>query len=389
MSSSLSKYIVNNINDHKIRETDFDQTSSLYRPKEEELFFNASAQHFRHTDSVFCCASSPVDSKIFVSGGGDDKAILWHVVDNGSIHTKTQSRFFMLEKHTDSVAAVAFNYSGEYIATAGLDGLCCIWSSKDGKLIHALEGPEDGLEWVSWHSRGNVVIAGGPDATCWMWNAAKGRCINVYAGHSAALTCGRFSSNGKRIITGSLDSSLRIWEPRSGRSELVSGHGFQKDAVTCLAVHPSKPIVVCGGDQGGLTICNIQAAKALATLQFKESIESIAICGMSNTAIAGTVKGKLIIVDINQARVRGTWDKPHRGVITKIVPINSAQSPLVLTCSTDGTLNVWDSRSGNANAVQKQFQGHHDAILDMSVTHDGKKVMTVSDDQTVLVFDLQ
>lgn len=49
-----------------------------------------------------------------VTGGGDDKAVLFDVTSG--------SKLFELTGHTDSIVDTAFNATGTLVATAGLEG---------------------------------------------------------------------------------------------------------------------------------------------------------------------------------------------------------------------------------------------------------------------------
>lgn len=57
-----------------------------------------------------------------------------------------------LEGHQDSVCGVAFNCTGEYLATIDMNGMIKVWNTADGHLVKTLEGPEE-AEWIRWHNK--------------------------------------------------------------------------------------------------------------------------------------------------------------------------------------------------------------------------------------------
>ena len=61
-------------------------------------------------------------------------------------------------KHTELVRSVAFNPTGEYIASGSLDKCLYIWSVKDGTLIKTHKG-NSGINEVAWNSAGDKVAA--------------------------------------------------------------------------------------------------------------------------------------------------------------------------------------------------------------------------------------
>lgn len=101
-----------------------------------------------HTDSVLCVAFNPKKPLQFATGGQDDKAYLHQIVDD-----KIQS--LCLDGHQDSVCGVAFNCTGEYLATIDMNGMIKVWSTTNGHLVKTLEGPEE-AEWIRWHNKVGV-----------------------------------------------------------------------------------------------------------------------------------------------------------------------------------------------------------------------------------------
>lgn len=92
-----------------------------------------------------CVAFNPKIPLQFATGGQDDKAYLHQIVND-------QIQSICLDGHKDSVCGVAFNYTGEYVATVDMNGIIKVWSTKNGQLIKTLEGPEE-VEWVCWHNK--------------------------------------------------------------------------------------------------------------------------------------------------------------------------------------------------------------------------------------------
>jgi ribosome assembly protein SQT1 len=229
---------------------------------EEEEVVDSPQLHVRfasHQDSVYGVANHPTQEGLILSGGGDDKAYLWNAVDGAPIAE--------LAGHTDSIIAVAFSTDGSLCATGGMDGSVKIWDGLTGAFQRTLEGPSEQIEWIKWHSKGNVILAGCGDCTCWMWLATTGACMQVFAGHEGSVTCGSFTSSGKAVVTGSSDGSLRIWNPKSGACmHTFSGHYWHEAAINVLAVHPTSPVVITGGQDCTCRLIHVQNRKYLGML---------------------------------------------------------------------------------------------------------------------------
>lgn len=95
-----------------------------------------------------------------------------------------------LAGHTDTVACVAIDPSGEVIATGGMDGVTRLWDIASGELKAALEGPTEAIEWLDWHPKGTILALGSQDMTSWMFNCVSTHCMQVFTGHAGAVMAG-------------------------------------------------------------------------------------------------------------------------------------------------------------------------------------------------------
>lgn len=142
-----------------------------------------------HHAPVYAITMHPVHTSIVLSGGGDDRGILWNLETGQVIHA--------FSGHQDSVVATGFSFDGKYAATGGYDGIILVWETITGALSQKLEGPSQEVEWICWHQRGYILLAGSADGTVWMWLATTGECMQVFTGHDQGVTCGSFTSSGK------------------------------------------------------------------------------------------------------------------------------------------------------------------------------------------------
>eukprot|EP01062_Namystynia_karyoxenos_P029015 TRINITY_DN21875_c0_g1_i1.p1 TRINITY_DN21875_c0_g1~~TRINITY_DN21875_c0_g1_i1.p1 ORF type:complete len:648 (+),score=173.23 TRINITY_DN21875_c0_g1_i1:120-2063(+) len=77
-----------------------------------------------HKDAVMSCAISP-DLKTIVTGGRDHNVVLWELVTGHLLHCIT----------TPGIATcVCFSLDGKSIVTGGVEGVCCRYQVKGGKL---------------------------------------------------------------------------------------------------------------------------------------------------------------------------------------------------------------------------------------------------------------
>jgi WD40 repeat protein len=105
---------------------------------------------------VYACDLCPTDADLAVSGGGDDRALLWRLSTGNVVHTLGGtsrplawplpihgSPLRLFPGHTDSVSAVTFSSDGRLVAAGGMDGRVHVWDVQSGALSGALEGPDE------------------------------------------------------------------------------------------------------------------------------------------------------------------------------------------------------------------------------------------------------
>ena len=213
-----------------------------------QLFFKQSFTG--HTDSVLCVAFNPKKPFQLATGGQDDKAYLLQI-DNEQICS------LCLEGHQDSVCGLAYNATGEYLATVDMNGIIKVWNASNGQLLKSLEGPEE-PEWIRWHNKvglkkygqqNNVLFVSGNDFCVWSWLLPAGKLLPVKDG---AVIHNRFSVVTRimllaaistlpvrqdrtemmmqLLITGSLDNTVKLWKLKT--NEMT--YSFKAQEYACV-----------------------------------------------------------------------------------------------------------------------------------------------------------
>ena len=341
-------------------------------------------------------------SDTLASGGGDDRAFVW---------TPQQSKGTVLGKHEDSVVAVSFSSDDSWVASAGMDGVIHVRQVATQKEL-TLDGPGADIEWIAWHPKHLVLLGGSADTTVWMWNVAEGGMImGVFAGHTDSVTCGAFTPNGRRVITGSMDGSLKLWEP-NGTSLIhtFSGHQFHQGGIVSMATKTEgDPLVATGGSDGSVCLIRLDTKKILAKFQHGEpnaqpkrdrydddeevedqeeeeegcSVETVAFCPTLPWLVSGGTDGRVVVWDLSVQAKRSVLMHPDSEAVVRCLFL--PQSVHLITACADGKVRKWDVR---ASQMEKALTGHQDAILDMALLHDGKRVVTASDDGTCRIFQV-
>ena len=112
------------------------------------------------------------------------------------------------EDHVGSTS-LAFDPSGETLATAYVRGSVKLWNARSGKLIRSLDGHLRGVWGVLFSPDGTLLLTVSSDKTHRLWDVATGRTLAVFRNASHIPNSGTFSPDGTAIALGG--KGTRVW----------------------------------------------------------------------------------------------------------------------------------------------------------------------------------
>ncbi|KAG8973391.1 hypothetical protein FRB90_009939, partial [Tulasnella sp. 427] len=184
----------------------------------------------------------------FATGGSDNNVRLWMVYPNilppsvaaaaasssgGSKpapHPPRVEYLATLVKHAGAVNVVRFSPSGEYLASAGDDGMIIIWMPTDRPVHTFGADPEEAQyekeHWkpkivlrctsrevydLAWSPNGEYIIAGSTDNTARVYNAADGTCVREIAEHNHYVQGVAWDPLNEYVASQSSDRSVHVY----------------------------------------------------------------------------------------------------------------------------------------------------------------------------------
>jgi len=204
------------------------------------------AQH--HHAAILCIAVSS-DGRFLVTGGADNKLIVW---DASTL--KTLKVFI---QHRDSVTSLAFRRGTNQLYSASKDRTVKIWSLNELAYVETLFGHQDEVVDVSALAQEKCVTVGARDRTARLWKVVEESQL-VFRGGGAPSTKSRTAKDSLRDDSG-------IDTPATAKSY----NEGSMDRVACI----DDETFITGSDNGSLSLWNIHKKKPVFTYPLAHGVD--------------------------------------------------------------------------------------------------------------------
>jgi len=204
-----------------------------------------------------------------------------------------------------------------------------------------------------------IAFSGGGDDRGRLWDTRTGESLVELAGHEDSVVAGGFSSSGEYVATGGLDGKTRIWRLHPPPGGV--------EASATFAPRPHEDAVRNGPDWG--------RCEFVTSIEGPDEITWLAWHPKGNVLAAGASDSTVWMWNIPTGKVMNVFSG-HTGPVTcgRFTP----DGRKLITASEDGTLLVWDPR--NAAPLSKLQPGDSRFNLETGITS-----MCISPDSKVVV----
>jgi WD40 repeat protein len=291
----------------------------------------------RHESQVFAVSFRSDGSSLAV-GEHNGNVTLWDA--------RTWNRIGRFAAHQRWARGVAFSPDGTLLATAGWDGNVKVWDSVSGSLMWTGYHDEK-VNAVSFSRDGRFLVSGGTgECPVQVWDVGLGCRIKELRGHRNQVLAVALSPDGSLLATGSADQSVKLWSTADWHE--IGTLPDHRTQVMGIAFSPDgrRLAVACGG--------------------FYEN-ERV---------------GDLKIWSVDRRRVERELGGQAGGSFC--VAFTADGRRLLVGGSSEPAIRIWDPDSGLQIAA---LRGHTDAIWGISLSPDGRKLVSASSDHTVRIWD--
>jgi len=308
-----------------------------------------------------------------LTGSRDMTLRLWDVGNRTELRT--------LFGHQYSVEAVTLTADGRTAISASWDRTVRVWSLESGREMRSLTGHEEQVWAVAASPNGARVVSGSWDRTVRVWNLREDPVRTALRGHTGAIDALSESPDGRLAVSGSRDGTARIWDVKTGRElHVLEGHA---ERVSAVSFAPNAEFVVTGSWDGVLNVWDAATGSHSKTLRgHRAAVLCLLITADGRRVVSGSWDHDLRVWDLATGQTTSTL-VGHGGPVWGIALLRSDHA---VSASHDSTLRIWNLVTGK---MMRELAGHRRPVTTLSVTPDGSRVASGSQDGTVKTWDVK
>jgi WD40 repeat protein/serine/threonine protein kinase len=324
-------------------------------------------------------AVSPDHKRLLVDWGEDGPPRSFALYDLASGEKRADFR-----GHTEYLCALAFSPDGTQVASSSDDHTARLWDAATGALLQVLEGHTATVWTVAFRRDGERVVTASADGTVRQWDVASGQPIGIpYRAHRNAAHAAVYSPDGRRIASGGHDGTVRLWGA-DDQEDIAVLHGHTQRVVQ-LAFSPDGRRLASASLYMDRTARVWEVGSRGSPVLFRDHssyVYPVAYSPDGAWIASGSWDGTVRVWDARTGLPGLVLRHTNRVRALAFGPDNTW---LVSGCDDDDRLTIWDFATGRP---RKRIQGPGQTPAALAISPDGARLAAQDLDGTLHITDV-
>jgi WD40 repeat protein len=280
----------------------------------------------------------------------------------------------------EPITSLVWSPSGGRIASAGHDGWVRIWDPANGQMEHRFQGHERRIHRIAWSPDESLLAVAPQDRPVLVWKTQAGELAAKLEGHEKYVQSVAWSPDGTRLASGDQIGKVCIWDVEA--SQLVREITAHEGVVRDLVWSPDGESAFSCGDDAEIHRWNTETGEILNSLESSKTAVCRLVFSSDHTRFsAGSANGQIRIWETE------TWSLEHafsgrNGQIKFVAWL--PEDGNVISCGSEVCL----SKPTNEQLL-RTYEGVNTRLGDACVSPDGKYVAASGDDGTIHLWEVR
>lgn len=340
-------------------------------------------RHYKTVDELGHVAWSP-DRKYVAMGATEDNILV--------LDTYT-GREVARMKYDGLIKDMVWSPDNKYLAAGGLADAVYVWDVERSERI--IELPCELLDYesepslpmivsylvysVAWSPKGEYIVSGSEDGFLRLWDTGTWKVIRMVEDKDGCIDLLAWSPDGRYIAGVWTGGLVKIW---TGKRLLLRQVFRCGDRVHDISWHPDSRLLACSLSNGVIEVWDVRTGEKVMVLgPEKDHILSLSWSPDGASLAGGDSGGMVHVWDLEGGgKVVFRIEGGHESYVRE--SLLSSRGDRIVTVSGDKTLRVWDGKDG------RELMVINHSVTALSLSPDNKLLVSMVGDGVARVWDM-